>query len=546
MMGDHTSTPEMLLKALLERWPRLTTVIVAGTFSPDTNPGPFIQTITAQDGPNKNQFLAMLDCLEENTRQLTAQRDQIQSELSKRVRNVSDLDELVAVQRSEADKMRQAFEETRAEITGLNSTITSLNTRVAQNNERISELQDERAELRTRLSQATTTATAPAPQPEMTSKPRRTTTNPDKFTAGQKDIAKRQEAYEKWKTQVESVLVTDANCFLKALDTLTFITSLLSGKAWDAVQDGVQKMNANPTDPEQWTWHDVATLWKALDKRYILLDSTQSAKNTLDTLFQEMRAYGDFKADFDYYADKAMLDDRTKVDMLRKRLNVDFTRVIDNQIILPAVDDYTGWSNTTDNIARNLQQKQHIAKLQNLTRLQNPASPHPQARAAPAPAPAVDTGDPMELDRIHISDAERKRRKDNDLCLACGESGHFARDHHRPVDPIPMPQRRNTYTPGNARGRGHGRGGYNGQAGQTQPQGQQGRQGQNQQRGAWQWVPQPQSQQPQFMTPQLRALPTTGHIISETSSENTSIMGDDSFSTVPDMQGQQLKDLPLD
>jgi hypothetical protein len=187
---------------------------------------------------------------------------------------------------------------------------------------------------------------------------------------------------------VEQILAVDADCFPKALDTLTFITSLLSGKAWDAVQDGVQKMNANSKDPKLWTWHDATDLWTALDRRYILLDSTQSAKNTLDTLYQEKRAYGDFKADFDHHADKAMLDDRSKVDMLRKRLNNAFTAVIDNQITLPAADDYAGWSNVTDSIARNLQQKEHIAKLQ------NPTTPRPGTLPQARAAPVADVGRP--------------------------------------------------------------------------------------------------------------------------------------------------------
>lgn len=541
-MSDESIEREQLRKALLQHWPLLTTAILSETFPTDASPGPFIQSAIAQDGPDKARFVAIFDCLERNAKETTLHRDQIQSELTKRVeeyeadliratRRISDFDQVIATQTEE-------LLETRAKITGLNAEITRLNSCVTQHNERISTLQDEKTELQTRLAQATT-ANGPPIHFGTTPKARRTTTNPDKFTAGQQDTAKRQSAYERWKTQVEQILVVDAECFPKALDILTFITSLLGGKAWDAVQDGVQTMNANPKNSQLWTWQNPAALWEALDKRYMLLDSTQSAKNMLDTLHQGNRAYGDFKADFDHYADKARLDSRSKVDMLRKRLNGAFTAVIDNQITLPAADDYAGWTNVTDNIARNLQQKEHITKLRNI------AKPHPEAHAQDRVAPAVDAGDPMELDRIRISDAERRRRTDNDLCLACGEPGHFARDHHRPVDPVPMPRRqantRSTFQSTHARGRGRGRGGYNTQASRTQPQGQ------TQQQGSWQWMPQTQFQQPQFLTPQLRALPT-GHIIGETSSENTSVTGDDISSTytAPDAQGHQLKGPPLD
>ena len=49
----------------------------------------------------------------------------------------------------------------------------------------------------------------------------------------------------------------------------------------------------------------------------------------------------------------------------------------------------------------------------------------------------------MDLDRI--SDNERKRRVDNKLCLACGQSGHWkeAHDPNKTANPIPMPSYNN-------------------------------------------------------------------------------------------------------
>ena len=50
----------------------------------------------------------------------------------------------------------------------------------------------------------------------------------------------------------------------------------------------------------------------------------------------------------------------------------------------------------------------------------------------------------MELDRIKLSYAERRYRTENNLCIACGEKGHFARDHHRKNDRILIPRRHTT------------------------------------------------------------------------------------------------------
>ena len=202
----------------------------------------------------------------------------------------------------------------------------------------------------------------------------------------------------------------------------------------NAVQDGVQLMNRYPINPENWIWKKSEALWATMDERYILLDVTQTAKNKLDTLFQEKRAYGDFKADFDHFADKAKYDNRTKVDMLRKRLSSKITSVIDNQVNLPDDEDYDGWSKMTNSIARNLQQQEHIAKIQQRPNMTQNSYQKPNQDP-------LDMGDPMDLSRVRLSNEDRKYRKDNNLCLACGQKGHFANDHHRKIDPIPMPKR---------------------------------------------------------------------------------------------------------
>lgn len=148
--------------------------------------------------------------------------------------------------------------------------------------------------------------------------------------------------YERWKTQMQQVLLIDEKCFPDCFHQISYITGQLTGKAWDAVQDGVRTMNFYIGDSKKWPWETSAILWQVLDNRYILLDSTLSAENALDTLSQDRRAYGGFKADFEYYAERAKYDDRTKVDMLRKRLNKKFSSVIDNKVILPGADDYAG------------------------------------------------------------------------------------------------------------------------------------------------------------------------------------------------------------
>ena len=88
-----------------------------------------------------------------------------------------------------------------------------------------------------------------------------------------------------------------------------------------------------------------------------------------------------------------------------------------------------------NNIARNLQQQDHIAKLQTTSIV------HQNENNSSINLPQADFGDPMDLSRMKLSSAERKYRLENGLCVACGEKGHYSKDHHRKFDPIPMPKR---------------------------------------------------------------------------------------------------------
>ncbi|POS83749.1 hypothetical protein EPUL_005043 [Erysiphe pulchra] len=120
--------------------------------------------------------------------------------------------------------------------------------------------------------------------------------------------------------------------------------------------------------------------------------------------------------DFDHLADRAKYDDRIKVDLLRKRLCRRITGVIDNQINFPATDDFSGWSDMNEPSANQL---------------------------LPDVGPS-DTGDPMDLSRIKLSSVVHKFRINNGLCVACGQNGHVAKDHHHKINPLPMPKRSTT------------------------------------------------------------------------------------------------------
>lgn len=446
------STLNRLVSSFRESWPNLANAIEDHEFPPESNPTPLLTTIASTtDSPEKIMFCSLLKCFDDKfgilATQITHQSSSISEYESHResmASHISELNERLTVAHQEISRTRETIENKNQLIETRLNDMNILNTRISKLNAQISSGNEQIHKLQTQINNSVANSKSIPNEQDYIFKPRRTTTDHDKFTGNQPNTEKRQMTYERWKTQIGQNLIIDKACFVGEFERISHITGQLTDKAWDAVQDGVKVMNNNPANPQRWIWKTLEELWETLDGRYILLDGTQTAKNKMDTLYQEKRAYGDFKIDFDHFAEKAKYDDRTKVDMLRKRLNSKITNVIDNQVNLPNDDDFIGWSQMISKIARNLGQQEHIAKIQQLSNNSPYKDPKPSQDV-------IDTGDPMDLSRIKLSEADRKYRKDNNLCMACGQKGHFAKDHHRKLDPIPMPKRSvNQLTPSRA------------------------------------------------------------------------------------------------
>ncbi|KAJ8402791.1 hypothetical protein AAFF_G00364630 [Aldrovandia affinis] len=58
-------------------------------------------------------------------------------------------------------------------------------------------------------------------------------------------------------------------------------------------------------------------------------------------------------------------------------------------------------------------------------RQESPASPFPPNDTTRLPAQPMATAEPMQVNRTHLSETERQRRREGGLCLYCGGKGHF-------------------------------------------------------------------------------------------------------------------------
>jgi hypothetical protein len=223
---------------------------------------------------------------------------------------------------------------------------------------------------------------------------------------------------------------------------------MLTDKAYDYVKHGLDMLRIHPNNPSKWAFSNRESMFAYMKKHYKTMDTTQAAKNKLDTLSQGERNYWSWKAELDELMIKANKTEEQKVDLLRKNISskmkdlaLTLSRKIDDA-------DYEGWSEQMDVFAHNLQNHAHHTKL-NTAKLSTAGGYRPTLPNNNTSAPAPQN-DPMDLDAVKfgggsssLPDDVRRHRMDNRLCLACGQPGHW-KDAHDPktnLNPLPMPPR---------------------------------------------------------------------------------------------------------
>ena len=198
---------------------------------------------------------------------------------------------------------------------------------------------------------------------------------------------------------------------------IAYAASFLSGSAKEWFQPHVNETTGVISFP---TWTDfVAALRAAFEDP----DAYQTAYNKISTLKQE-KDCSSYYASFVSLATVLGIDERTKISFFKKGLHAELKKALSYQITLP-----TGFEEFV----------QACIKIDNQIRANREARdaiPRTQGGQF-APTPSTSTGThsgPMDLSgaryrsqkRGPVTDQEKKRRRDNNLCLYCGSSGHWA------------------------------------------------------------------------------------------------------------------------
>ena len=296
---------------------------------------------------------------------------------------------------------------------------------------------------------------------------RRISKDPEPFSGGEKDVAKRQQQYVVWKSQINSCFAQDAAVFDTERRRILHIAGLLAGDAYELHRPYFDTITANPTDMATWHWKTAAEVFKTLSTQFETMDLAQQASQKFDNLFMLNKPFQNFVAELRALAQRCNKTEAQKVEALKKKVSRELADKLAYQPLPPPKEDFDAWCNLCQQLYNNEQEFKHFENLKSGRPTQQPqAQRHPPlVQNQPlTPLALPEAGEPMQLDsaRAAAKAAARAFCGENNLCFYCRKPGHIVAecDEKRAADARFPNRNPNSY----ARARGYnmprGRGGY--------------------------------------------------------------------------------------
>lgn len=259
---------------------------------------------------------------------------------------------------------------------------------------------------------------------------RRISEDPDKFGGTEKDIAKRQQQYVTWRSQIQRCFGMDEHIFNTEFRRIQHIATLLKDDAYDIHQENFETITENPTDPSRWHWQTHKSVFKTLNDQYATLDLSRQAGIDFDNLWMMNKPFQNFIAEFNKLAMKSGKTDSQKVEALKIKVSQELADVSTNRSDKPGPNDFEGWSKLYQSIYQDLQEKIHLDKLRNnrpgarRTLSTQPIFQHTGQPTTSLGSTTPDVGDPMVLDARRGPRPSREQCVQQGLCFYCKQPGH--------------------------------------------------------------------------------------------------------------------------
>jgi hypothetical protein len=303
---------------------------------------------------------------------------------------------------------------------------------------------------------------------------RRISKDPEPFSGGEKDVAKRQQQYVVWKSQINSCFAQDAAVFHTERRKILHIAGLLAGDAYELHRPYFDTITINPTDMDMWHWKTAADVFKTLSIQFETMDLAQQASQKFDNLFMLNKPFQNFVAELRSLAQRCNKTEAQKVEALKKKVSKELADKLAYQPLPPPKEDFDAWCNLCQQLYNNEQEFKHFETLKSGRPAQSQLShqfqfqrhsPLVQTQQSPSvPLALPDAGEPMQLDsaRAAAKAAARAFCGENRLCFYCRKPGHIVAecDEKKAADTRFINRNPNAYF----RTRGYttprGRGGY--------------------------------------------------------------------------------------
>lgn len=294
--------------------------------------------------------------------------------------------------------------------------------------------------------------------------------DPEPFAASDKDSAEKKcEKFKNWKQKIVIRWTQDDHQFPTEFQKILHAAGLLEGTAYRGIANAINFIVNNSTNQASWQWPTGEAMLEELTGKYEVVDTAVKAEGEMELLHQsKFKAYSDFITKFIELSDMLSMDDAEKVRKLKKKLNDNLRSAIRVQVDQPEPNNWPKWLKMINKLASNEEAADYEEKARkafgNIGG--NKASNNGSNNNGNGGSGATTSqgGDAMDIDKLSIngiSNKEKRRRLEKQLCLNCGEDGHFARDCPKQGGGA----HRGNHGGGGPRGGGRGRGydgGYNG------------------------------------------------------------------------------------
>jgi hypothetical protein len=255
---------------------------------------------------------------------------------------------------------------------------------------------------------------------------KRSTQDPPAFTGGAADIAKCQNDFLTWRTKVTGNLLVDADVFSTEFKKIHYLSTVLTGPAYEICRDNFEKITNNQHNSDAWPWNTAAEVIRDLTHRFVTLDLSRQAIIDLENLYMNNAPYANFKSKFDILAARADTTNVQKVRLLREKVSRELREISMNRGNQPAKDDFTAWSKRFQEIYEDKLDFNHQDEKNTSTK--RTTTTYAQPTNTVLAQPATDHGDPMILDAFKGPKVSRDECAQKGLCFYCKKPGHNKAD----------------------------------------------------------------------------------------------------------------------